>query len=68
MCQKSIYIINLFCLEEKKKAKREIQRGAIELRNGKLFLFPVFLQFMVQFYFFPFLKIIQNRAYKLFSW
>lgn len=46
MCQKSIYIINLFFFKKKK-----IQLAAIELRNGKLFFFLVFLQFMVQFHF-----------------
>lgn len=48
-----IYITNLFCFFIKAK-KGEIQLAAIELRNGKLFFFLVFLQSMVQFYFFHF--------------
>lgn len=53
LCAKNdlYYKFILFFIKAK---KGEIQLAAIELRNGKLFFFLVFLQSMVQFYFFHF--------------
>lgn len=66
MCQKNIHIINLFCFLKNAK-RRESQLAAIELRNGKAVFLSGLFTVHGAVLFFPCLKIVQNRAYKLFS-